>query len=223
MDDAFQNVEPLMEMDAYFNSHSAEYAALHLSQMDGGMEGKRQAVLALPKNCRELLDLGIGTGLELAYLWEYFPQIRVTGIDIADQMLAELRKQYPDHPITLYHMDYFAYAYPAEQYDAVLSIASLHHFSAEQKGILYRKLYDTLKKGGAFVLCDCFSLTQEAQEELEAMMQARLSVTDETFRVVHFDRPMYIENEIQILRKAGFRIVEKRWQEGRTILLYAEK
>ncbi len=223
MEKPLQSIEPLMEMDAYFNSHSADYAEIHLAHMDGGMEGKRQAVLALPNHCRELLDLGIGTGLELSYIWEYFPQMQVTGIDIADQMLAELRKQYPEHPITLYHMDYFTYAYPNEGYDAVLSIASLHHFSAEQKRVLYRKLYDTLRKGGAFVLCDCFSLTQEAQEEAEALMQACLSVTKDPLRIVHFDRPMYVETEMQILQEAGFRIVEKRWQEGRTILLYAEK
>ena len=37
-----------------------------------------------------ILDLGIGTGLELDCLFERFPDAQVTGIDVSAEMLAQL-------------------------------------------------------------------------------------------------------------------------------------
>lgn len=42
-----------------------------------------------------ILDLGCGTGLELSYYFKRNPTARVTGIDLAQGMLAELKESLP--------------------------------------------------------------------------------------------------------------------------------
>ena len=44
----------------------------------------------------DLLDLGIGTGLELPAIFERSPSARITGIDVSPGMLAELRTKFVD-------------------------------------------------------------------------------------------------------------------------------
>lgn len=41
----------------------------------------------IPDTARKLLDLGCGTGLELGRIFQRFPDISVTGVDLSSEML----------------------------------------------------------------------------------------------------------------------------------------
>ena len=43
-----------------------------------------------------LLDIGCGTGLELASIYQKFPNVKITGIDLSKDMLEKLRVKYAD-------------------------------------------------------------------------------------------------------------------------------
>ena len=147
----------------------------------------------LPKTAgSNVLDLGCGTGLELEEYFGFNPQAKVTGIDLSEAMLNALKAKFPEKDLTLVQASYFDVPLGENVYDAAVSVESLHHFKDEMKESLYRKLRTALKAGGTFVLTDCFA---------------------ESF--YHFDTPLTVEHEMDVLRRAGFRDVriDKRWSE----------
>ena len=73
--------------------------------------------------------LGCGTGLELDYYFKLNPSARVTGIDLAADMLAVLRKKFSDNALPLIQGSYFDVSFEKNGYDAVVSVESLHHFT----------------------------------------------------------------------------------------------
>lgn len=45
-------------------------------------ESYRLVAESVPDGCREILDLGCGTRLELDWIWKKRPDIEVTGVDL---------------------------------------------------------------------------------------------------------------------------------------------
>ena len=78
-------------MRAFFNRKADEnaYDCVHLTMMGN----KTPMIDLLPEGTKRVLDLGAGTGLELIPLFERFPDVRVTAIDVAEEMLAQLSKR----------------------------------------------------------------------------------------------------------------------------------
>lgn len=161
-----------------------------------------------------VLDLGCGTGLEMEYYFPKNPTAKMTGIDLAPGMLQALKEKFPEKELDLIQGSYFDVELGQEVYDAVVSVESLHHFTGEEKLSLYEKVGAALKPGGAFVLTDYFSLSDE-EEKFHRQELLRLKkeqgIRDEEF--YHYDTPLTVEHETEILRKAGFTKVEvlKNW------------
>ena len=171
-----------------------------------------------------ILDLGCGTGLELSYYFKRNPTARVTGIDLAQGMLAELKRKFADRHLELILGSYFDIPLGHEQYDAAVSVESLHHFTREEKTRLYQKLCASLKEGGYFILTDYFSAGEEEErlhrEEL-ARLKALQGITDDTF--YHYDTPLTVPHETEALLAGGFSTVEILGQWGATCTIKAAK
>ena len=109
-------------------------------------------------------------------------------------------------------------------YDAAVSVESLHHFPAEQKETLYRKLHAALKEDGCFVLTDYFAESEEAEEEyfqnLKELREAQGLPEDEFF---HYDTPLTVGHEIRVLQQAGFSDVRILKEWGTTFTLLAKR
>ena len=78
-------------------------------------------------------------------------------------MLQALREKFPERELTLLQGSYFDLPFGQECFDAAVSVESLHHFTAEEKLPLYRKLYQALKPGGYFILTDYFAPSDEEE------------------------------------------------------------
>jgi len=168
--------------------------------------------IAFPGSQLKLLDLGCGTGLELEALFEKYPDLHFTGIDLTPEMLDELRTKYPDKPLDLTCASFFD-ADLGEGYDVVLSIYSLHHFAEDQKLGLYQKIHAALKPGGIFLLGDYTVPTLEAQAHLMAestRIREEQGLADNEF--YHIDTPLTTETEIHLMKAAGFTQVEVLYQ-----------
>lgn len=78
--------EPLEEMAGFFEKRLGGYEE-HMSVWE-----KSYKVFAglLPPECKKILDLGCGTGLELDMIWQNNPDIVVTGVDLCQGMLDKL-------------------------------------------------------------------------------------------------------------------------------------
>ena len=105
---------------------------------------------------------------------------------------------------------------------AAVSVESLHHFTAERKLSLYRRLRDALRPGGYFILTDYFAESEELErqyfEDLRALRQEQ--GLDEG--MYHYDTPLTEEHEAEILRKAGFSPVKTLTRWGATAVLRAD-
>ena len=177
------------------------------------------SMLPTAENCR-VLDLGCGTGLELAYYLAENPSARITGIDLSQGMLNALLEKFRDKNIKLICGSYFDVPFGAACFDAAVSVESLHHFTKAAKIPLYAKLCHALKPGGYFILTDYFSLSDEEEQAFFAefaRLKGEQGILDDEF--YHFDTPLTVQHEIEALRGAGFSAVEvlKNWGPTYTI------
>lgn len=220
----------LEEMSAFFNKRSESYDEVHVAMIKDGAESKRVVADFLPEGTGNLLDIGIGTGLELEAIFRRFPDMRVTGIDIAADMMAKIREKYPQKDVTLLNMSYFDYDYKPESFDAVLSVMTLHHYTHEVKTALYRRIYEAVRKGGVYIECDYMLAGKNEfvnrRRERELFREYDRLVSSQGLDnglEYHFDTPCTLRNQIKMLKSAGFKKVEKLWQSGTTVLLRAKK
>lgn len=192
---------PLEEMSDFFRNRLEGYEE-HMSIWE-----KSYQIFAdlLPAECREILDLGCGTGLELDKIWRKNPDIEVTGVDLCPSMLDKLIKKHSDKHFTAVCQDYFQYDFGCDKWDAVISFESLHHFLPERKKELYLKIYNSLKGGGVFILGDYIACCDKEEELLrsEYLKRRKQSAIPDN-RFVHFDIPLTLEHETEILKNSGF-------------------
>lgn len=66
-------------------------------------------------------NIGCGTGLELKAIYNRFPDVKITGIDLSRDMLRRLKEKYTSKDIRTIEADYFDYPFENEQYDATTS------------------------------------------------------------------------------------------------------
>ena len=123
----------------FFNEKIDTYDDVHSTFMG------TKNVLAdnLDKDTKRILDLGAGTGLELIHLFELFPNVQVTVIDITENMLEKLKQRSFSSHITTICADFFKIDF-GKNYDAVISTSALHHFKPEEKNKNYIKRFITV-------------------------------------------------------------------------------
>lgn len=182
-------------MRNFFNMKAEEdaYDCVHMKMMNN----KEPITKVLPENTKRVLDLGGGTGLELIPLFERFPDARVTVVDVAEEMLAQLHKRPFADRVEAVCGDFFEVEF-GSGYDAVISTSALHHFTEEDKTRLYRKALEALRPGGMLVNSDKCVKTQAEQD------YAFKELEEEPEKYRHMDTPLTAENECRALAAAGF-------------------
>lgn len=208
---------PLEEMADFFRKRLHDYEE-HMSVWE---ESYRVFAGSLPPGCRNILDLGCGSGLELDKIWAKDPGLAVTGVDLCQDMLDRLQKKHSDKLLTLVCEDYFRYDPGSDKWDAVISFESLHHFLPEPKKVLYQKIFCSLKAGGVFLLGDYIACCDEEEELLRSTyLDKREKSAIPSGKFVHFDIPLTLGHESALLEEAGF-VIEKVTDvpDGATIIL----
>ena len=214
----------LEKMDAFFEKRLSDYDEHMMTDIEGANEFYRFTASELPiEKDAKILDLGCGTGLELQEYFLLNPDAHITGVDLSEAMLKVLKERFPDRNLNLICGSYFDIEFEYDCYNAIVSVESLHHFTAESKLSLYQKLLHTLKPSGYFVLTDYFAESEELEKlyfELFEKLKQEEGITDNGF--YHYDTPLTVKHEIAILKKAGFSSVEilKNW--GATYTLIAK-
>lgn len=212
------------KMDEFFAARVDGYDKHMLNEVEGCREAYGKMAELVPENTKNLLDLGCGTGLELEGIWGRFPEISVTGIDLSKAMLKKLSEKYSDKNITLINGDYFSTNLGRERFDTAVSFQTMHHFSHEMKIGLYKKINDSLKKGGVYIECDYMVETQEEENHWYAensRIRMELNISENEF--YHYDTPCTIENQIKMFKAAGFANAEKVYRAANTTIIIAKK
>lgn len=212
------------KMDEFFAARADGYDEHMLNEVGGCRECYVKMAELVPENTESLLDLGCGTGLELAGIFERFPDVSVTGIDLTKAMLDRLAEKYKGKNITLINGDYFSTDLGREHFDAAVSFQTMHHFSHEMKIGLYKKIRNSLKSGGVYIECD-YMVDMQTEEDFffaeNARIRKELNVPEDEF--YHYDAPCTIENQIKMLLAAGFSTAEKIFRVGNTTIIIAKK
>lgn len=211
----------LEKMDVFFENRLSGYDEHMLTSIEGADEFYQFTAAQLPGEPEaEILDLGCGTGLELEEYFLLNPNAHITGIDLSRAMLDALAAKFPDRKLYLICDSYFDAELGREKYDAAVSVESLHHFTAERKLSLYQKLYCSLKVNGYFILTDYFAESDKLEKEyfdtLERLKREQ-GISDNMF--YHYDTPLLVEHEMEILKTAGFSEVRvlKNWSATYTL------
>lgn len=214
----------LEKMSNFFTSRADMYDEHMLNDVEGCKEGYKKMALLVPTECKKLLDLGCGTGLELDEIFRLNPCISVTGIDLTKAMLDKLREKHGDKALNLICGDYFEVPFGMDVFDCAVSFQTMHHFKKDKKLSLYKKLYEGLTDSGVYIECDYMVLTQAEEDhwfsENERLRKEQGIVGDEFY---HYDTPCSVDNQTELLKKAGFSSVEQVFRMENTTMLVAKK
>lgn len=214
----------LETMSDFFTARTEMYDEHMLSEVEGCKEGYIKMASLVPKDSETLLDLGCGTGLELEVIYSLFPRLKVTGIDLTKAMLDKLRDKFPYKDMSLICGDYFKTDFGKDTFDCAVSFQTMHHFTKDKKLGLYKRLWDSLKDGGVYIECDYMVLTQAEEDhwfsENERLRCEQGIVGDEFY---HYDTPCSIDNQIALLKDAGFSEVTEVFRVENTTMLVAKK
>ena len=196
--------EKLEAMDAFFDRRIETYEE-HMSPWS---EHYKWMANVLPEDVARILDVGVGTGLELDEIFKRFPTLDVTCVDMSEEMLRVLAEKHGHRSIHIIRGDYFTHDL-GDGYDAIVAFETLHHFTAQRKTELFRRLHRALGEGGVFIECDYIAGTQQIEDLLFSECRRRRErdgIAPDAF--IHFDTPLTIEHEMEALRAAGFSKVE---------------
>ena len=214
----------LETMSDFFTARTEMYDEHMLTEVEGCKEGYAKMASLVPDDVQTLLDLGCGTGLELEAIFGRIPQLKVTGIDLTASMLQKLREKFPDKDMKLICGDYFQLEFGENAFDCAVSFQTMHHFAKDKKLTLYKKIWESLKVGGAYIECDYMVLTQAEEDhwfsENDRLRHEQGIVGDEFY---HYDTPCTIDNQIELLKKSGFSSVEQVFRMENTTMLIAKK
>ena len=212
-------------MDSFFDRRSGEYDE-HMQQSLDSFEAFYEAVAQpIPRTDEELqiLDIGCGTGLEFAPIFQRAPSAQITGIDLSASMLERSRGKYASHlaQLTLIQGSYLEVPLGEARYDYVVSVMTLHHLKPKRKGQLYGRIRRALRGGGAYVEGDYIVSKEKAAQLLVEYREKMARVEESEEGIHHIDIPLTVEIQQELLLGAGFAKVELIWQEGEAIVYLA--
>ncbi len=153
-------------VEKMFNSIAPEYDALnHILSLNIDKIWRRRAVRRLLPSKNEdsqspsmmnVLDVACGTGDFSVAVAKRFPNVRVTGIDLSDGMLAEGREKIAklglDGRIELRKGDCEALEFDDETFDGVCVGFGVRNFEHLEQGL--KEMFRVLKKGGRLVILE---------------------------------------------------------------------
>ena len=214
----------LETMSDFFTARTDMYDEHMLTEVEGCKEGYIKMASLVPQETKTLLDLGCGTGLELDEIFKLHSHVKVTGIDLTSSMLDKLREKHPNRDMILICGDYFKEPFGVDIFECAVSFQTMHHFPKDKKLSLYKKLFDSLKDGGMYIECDYMVLTQEEEDHWfseNARLRREQGIVGDEF--YHYDTPCSVDNQIELLKIAGFSSVKQVFRIENTTMLVAKK
>lgn len=207
--------------------------------------GTAVELVPYPRNAAiEVLDLGAGSGLFSKHVLDAFPNARFTLLDLADRLLevARLRFAGNDDQFEYRVGDYRrlgesdgADAAPIEadrSFDLVISSLSIHHLEHDEKRALFRRVWELLRPGGAFINIDQVRAETEPLRQLywtHWLEQVRRNgapedqIAQSIERRTTYDRDASLAEQLTWLTEAGFVDPDAVYKNYFVAVFYARK
>jgi len=218
-------MEPTEEMGAFFDARAEGYDdyfrdEILPGELFAGFYDALSAPIGETDAPLRILDLGIGTGLELEPLFRRVPNARVTGVDLAEKMLELLQASYSARmsQITLVVDSFLTMPLGSRVYDHVLSGNSMHHVLRDTKLELYKKIHAALKPGGKYVEGDSVVPEEMEGQFIAEYHEGAATVPPAPDGTYHLDVPFSLETQKSLLLEAGFHDFQLIWQKDPTMV-----
>lgn len=178
------------------------------------------SLMPFPKNHKiKVLDLGIGTGILSLLTLKHYPNSKVYGIDLSKNMIEvckEQLKKFKDRLILTcgdieeINID--------NDYDIIVAGLTIHHLTDKAKRNFFKKVYNSLKTGGVFIIRDLIKSESDKINErhykLWCDFQQKNGIDYEKILENSHEQDILAttENHIKWLKEAGFKDVDCVWK-----------
>lgn len=208
-----------MDIEKQFNLIAEEYDSNRRKFIPCFDDFYKNATDFISSNISEpkrIIDLGAGTGL-LTYFWyQHYHNSKYVLIDIADEMLNVARKRFYGIGNISYQVGNYIHRLPDDIFDTVISALSIHHLENKDKIKLFSRIYNGLPSGGLFVNYDQFCAVQpEINNWFDSYWENQLANSGLTDKDIELwkerrklDRECSVEQEVDMLKSCGFKIVK---------------
>lgn len=163
-----------------------------------------------------LLLLGCGTGLELTPIFQRIPNARVTGIDVAPGMLAELRRKFAaqSNQLELIEGSYLDVDLGQQRYDYAVATLTVHHVPPGSKLVLYKCIREAFKAGGRYIEGDQ-STDPAGEQKILYWYQTYIAQLPGGDRAAwNYDVTLSPQSQRRLLAQAGFQNIQLTWQSA---------
>jgi tRNA (cmo5U34)-methyltransferase len=147
------------EIKQHFEAEARDFDGIILTLIPDCRRMVEALVAAIPFESAapvRAIDLGCGTGTVAQAVVDAFPNAHVTCLDLAENMIAMARSKMADYPQVSYALSDFNIFEFDGRYDVIVSSLALHHLATDdEKRRLYRRIYESLNAGGAFLQRRC--------------------------------------------------------------------
>jgi len=177
----------------------------------------------------KILDLGCSNGISLErFIKKYQMNGIFTGVDMSEPMLDEAKKcckKYIEppynYPIYIYKTDLRTEFPEYHSYNLILSVLTIQFIPIEYRQMIVQKIYDTLEPNGGFIMIEKVlgntAILNELMVNEYLKMKKINGYTDEQIERKKLSLegvlvPMTSNWNVDILKQAGFKIIDTFWR-----------
>ncbi len=216
------------EMASFFDTRADGYEEHMITEVYDGNHDEFYAnvVLSIPNKANEpirVLDLGCGTGFEVAHIFDKAPNARITCMDMSAKMLELLQQKYTPYAgqIDCVQGSYVNEPFALNAYDYAISVMTIHHLLEDAKRELYCKIWNALKDGGIYIEGDYVENEIEEQKLLKEYHEKMKDADPD--QLYHIDIPFTVQRQERLFTEAGFREVNTIQHVGSRAIFVVKK
>lgn len=180
-----------------------------------------------------IMDLGSGTGNVSREILKRCPDAKLTCLDISENMLNISKERLRTYSSVQYVNSSVEDAKFTDEFDVIISSLALHHVKTDkEKQFVYQKIYTALKPQGVFFNADIITSANELWQKIYRQkwieyMQKSVSLDEINQKWIprheQFDSPKVLNDELRMLKNAGFQSTEVAWKYFNSAVYGAQK